>query len=549
MSRRRLVVAAVLVMAFMAAMLPSSARPAGPAVPSIDNLVYKPDPEYATIPATPDPEAVPKPNPGGNWNAYDLNAFETIWFPTRQAGDADAKAAPGGAIAHGVCAPPACENHSLEFVKFWTKAMGSIVEPFGGTARAYKFENVGGEVPPYVFATPSGDAFNVQATIPGAVHPEQMVIVSGHYDQTQSGPASAWDSAEGHATVFRIAKLMTDYWRKTGTRPATTVKFTAWAGEESGSNGSAAYIRDNIQPFPNLRTLGYFNLDPCAGAYPAFYRGNPAYQVKMVMQLTNPDTALFNKAGIKQFNKQARDVLGDVMNHLDDKLTDVPTEPEIFISDEEAEKNGTTSQESMVITALGGLRLFTSDYRNFEGIGVPIFNLFPDMLGPHAGPPAGDPGWHTDGIALLHTPNDNLRSLNALTGVDQSGLTASQGWYKGLEFCAHMHSWFMLQPNMGGAAKRTDGPVAYFEALHEAPAPLAPKKALTFDATGSHAWDGAKLVDPQKLRYVWDFDDGSRGEGGTVKHSFSKAGTYRVQLTVIAPGGRKDTMELLVKIG
>lgn len=517
--------------------------------PDIDKLAYEPEPSHLTIGTSPDPAEFPKPNPKGNWNAYDLNAFETIWFPERQAGDASAKDAPGGAIAHGVCPPSGCPNHSLEFVKFWTKSMGSIVRPFGGAVHAYPFENAGGEIPPYYLATPSGKAFNLQATIPGAVHPEQMVIVSGHYDQTDSGPGSAWDSAEGHATVFRIAKLMTDYWRKTGTRPAASVKFTAWAGEESGTNGSKAFIRDNLLPFTNLRPLGYFNLDPCAGAYPAYYRGNPAYQVKMVMQLADPATAIRGGEEMTKFNEQARDVLGDVMNHLDDELTDVQGSPEIFVSDEEAEKQGVPSQESMVVPALGGLAAFSSDYANFEDIGVPIMNLFPDVFGPHAGGPTKDPGWHPDGVALLHTPNDNLLSLNAMTGPDQTGATASQGWYKGLEFCAHMHSWFMLQPNMGGAVPRTDGPVAYFEALHGDPAPLAAGKALTFDAAGSHAYRGSALLTGSDLRYSWSFGDGSKAIGAAVKHAFKKDGSYEVVLTVTDPSGRRDTMTQYVTIG
>ncbi|MEA2433872.1 MAG: hypothetical protein QOG54_1329 [Actinomycetota bacterium] len=548
-------IALLLASASIAATALTSAAPAAPARsvagPDIGKLAYQPEPSNLSINPLPDPASVPKANPLGNWNAYDLNAFETLWYPHRQAGDTTDDDAPGGAISHGTCTPTSCGNHSLEFVKFWKKSMASLVAPMGGTVHAYPFENEASDIPPYVFATPGGKAYNLQATIPGAVHPEQMVIVSGHYDQTDSGPASAWDSAEGHATVFRIAKLMTDYWKKTGTQPAVSVKFTAWAGEESGTNGSEAFIRDNILPFSGLRPLGYFNLDPCAGAYPAFYRGNPAYQVKMVMQLSDPAKSVIPEAAerIKAFNKQAREVLGDVMNHLDDKLTDVPTSPEVFISDEEAKKLGVPSQEDMVVPALGGLAIFSSDYARFEEIGVPIINLFPDMLGAHAGGATKDPGWHVDGIALLHTPNDNLRNLNALTGPDQTGLTASQGWYKGLEFCAHMHSWFMLQPNMGGAVPKTNGPVAYFEALHDDPAPLKPGKALTFDATGSRAYVGDKLVNASGLKFSWNFGDGTTSSDQITNHAFSKNGNYEVVLTVTDSSGRSDQMTLKVSIG
>ncbi|HVF53969.1 MAG TPA: M28 family peptidase [Actinomycetota bacterium] len=547
-------IVSILTASLIAGSLAMPAQSAGannaPQIPSITNMTYKPTPAIEAIPSTPDPAAVTKPNPTGDWNAYDLNVYETIMFPERQAGDTSADDAPGGAIAHGTCPiPTGCANHSLEFVKFWKQQMKKIVRPWGGAVHSYKFENVGSSVPPYVFASPSGKAFNLQAVIPGSVHPERMVIVSGHYDQTDSGPASAWDSAEGHATVFRIAKIMTDYWRKTGTRPAVSVKFTAWAGEESGTNGARAFIRDNIDPFPNLKVNAYFNLDPCAGAYPAFYRGNPAEQTPMVMQLGDPSQIVdpAQKKAMEDFNIQARDIVGEVFNHLDDSITDVPTAPEVFVSDEEAAESGVPSQETKIVTAIGGLALFSSDYARFEERGIPIFNLFPDVLGPHAdGSPA-----QADALAILHTPNDNLLSLNAMTGVDQSGLTPSEGWYKGLEMCAHMHAWFMLQPNMGGAVARTKEAVAYFEVLSPTPAPLTAKKPLLFDAKGSHAFSGPatlKLVDPTKLKVSWNFGDGTKATGFPVKHAYAKKGAYTVTLTVKAPNGATDVMKMIVDV-
>lgn len=521
-------------------------------IPSIKNLKYKPTPAIEAIPAVPDPEAVPKPDPTGNYNAYDINVYETFWFPERQPGDESAKDEPGGAIAHGTCPEGGCPNHEREFHKYWMKRMKKLVKPFGGRVSRYPFHSEGAGLPEGApLAQPGGDTANLMATIPGSKHPDQSVIVSGHYDQTDSGPASAWDSAEGHATVFRIAKLMIDYWKRTGTRPPVSVKFTTWGAEESGSFGSQAYVRDNLFPFPSLRVRGYFNLDPCAGAYPAYYRGNPAERVPMVMQLSDPEEAIAPAVikKINKFNKTARRVLGDVMNHLDDQLTDVPGSPEIFVSKEEGEKESIDHQEDEIVTALGGLAAFSSDYRRFEDIGTPILNLFPDMFGPHADRSCDD--CTTDGIQTIHTPNDNVRTLNALTGVDQTGLTPSQGWYKGLEFCAHMHSWFMLQPSMGGSEKRTRAAVAYFEPTAPTPAPVHPGTKVTFDAKGSYAFKNAKTmrrIPTKRLKFRWNLGDGTKSKKRKVVHAYKKANIYDAKLTVIKPGGGRDSMRVSVKV-
>jgi hypothetical protein len=541
----------------LAMLLATTALPAasvaakGGSVPSISNMAYQPEPAISAIPADPDPAAVPKADPTGTYNAYDINAYETLWFPTRQAGDETKDDEPGGAIAHGTCPDGSgCGNHANEFALFWKKTMRKLVGPFGGTVHSYPFYSEGSGTPDGApLTSPPGDTYNLQAIIPGSEHPEQMVIVSGHFDQTDSGPASAWDSAEGHATVIRIAKVMIDYWKKTGTRPKVSVKFTAWGAEEAGTFGSQAFIRDNLFPFPNSRVLGYFNLDPCGGGYPAYYRGNPTDRVPLVMQLGDPGKQIsaFDKKEFEDFNKQARDVVGDVFNHLDDTLSDLPTAPEIFVSDEEAEEAGTTSQETEVVTAVGGLALFSSDYANFEQIGVPILNLFPDVLGPHSDRSYTD--YREDGIAILHTPQDNLKTLNALTSLDQTGLTPSQGWYKGLEMCAHLHSWFMLQDNMGGAVPITTKPAAYFEVRGKAP--FQSNKPLRFNARGSHAFanvKGTKLVPKSKLHYKWSFGDGSHGKGLTIKHVYKKDGNYTAVLTVISPTGT-DKMTLLIKVG
>jgi hypothetical protein len=106
----------------------------------------------------------------------------------------------------------------------------------------------------------------------------------------------------------------------------------------------------------------------------------------------------------------------------------------------------------------------------------------------------------------------------------------------------------MLQPNMGGAVKRKNGPVAYFEGIPEEPAPLKPGAKVTLDAHGSYAFSNAKKmrrVPDKKLRYKWAFSDGSKATGPVVSHAFKK--TTTVTLTVRA-GRAKDVMRQIVLV-
>lgn len=487
-------------------------------------------------------------NPSGHWSAYDTNVYESLNFPGRQAGDTTNNDPPGsGFPAFGYCPPHPqyplagrCANHALEYLDYYEATMDEILKDFGGVVHRYKFVNPDPGTPvgaPAGLSSTGGETYNIAGIVPGADHPEQEVIVSGHWDFTDAAHAAAWDSSEGHAEVIRIAKLMTDYWRATGTRPAVTVRFMPWGAEESGSVGSADYVTNYIaDERDSLRIRGYFNMDPCAGAYPAYYHGNDAERVPMVLQLGVPGEGADVTNRLEPFNKEALEVVDEFFADIDDTIQTSSGEQPVFRDADRPE----------IVTAVGGLALFSSDYGNFEAIGVPIFNLFPDMFGPHAD---GTPG-STEGMATIHTPRDNLATLNALTGPDQSGMTASDGWMTGMELCAHLEGRFMLRSSMAGAQTVDTKPVAYMEPL---PAIGEKGKLHAFDASGTYQYASAgerTYVDDAQLQYKWDFGDGSPpAYGKTVQHAFGKVATFPVTLTVTnRQTGEQDTATRRVTI-
>jgi hypothetical protein len=531
----------------LAAVLASAttASAADPAQPPLDRGVLKslwqPIGFFKPGDPIPNPLTPPKPtgpggifNPSGHFSAYDSNVYESLNFPGRQAGDTTNDDAPGsGFPAFGYCPPNPqyplsgrCANHALEYLDYYEATMKDILKDFGGVVHRYKFTNPGrtdvgfatGE--PAGLSSVGGDTYNIAGVVPGADHPEQEVIVSGHWDFTDAAHAAAWDSSEGHAEVIRIAKLMTDYWRATNTRPAVTVRFMPWAAEESGSYGSQDYATNYVANEKDaLRIRGYFNMDPCAGAYPAYYHGNTSDRVPMTMQVGRPGAGADVTQRFQPFNDGAKRVIDEFFADVDDTVQTTSGDQPIFRDADRPE----------IVTAVGGLAFFSSDYANFEAIGVPIMNLFPDLFGPHAdGTPAS-----AEGAGTIHTPRDNLSTLNALTGPDQTGMTASDGWMKGMELCANLEGRYMLQPEMAGAQTTDTKPVAYMEPM---PSIGTVGKLHAFDAAGTYQFASTadhSYVDDSKLQYKWNFGDGSAAAfGKSVQHAFRTPTTYTVELTV-----------------
>jgi carboxypeptidase Q len=99
---------------------------------------------------------------------------------------------------------------------------------------------------------------NIVGEIQGAVHPEKVVIVGAHLDSWDLG-TGATDDGFGVAAVLGAAQALV----RSGLRPARTLRFVLFTGEEEGLLGSRAYVRQHAAELGNI--VAVFALDWGAG--------------------------------------------------------------------------------------------------------------------------------------------------------------------------------------------------------------------------------------------------------------------------------------------
>ena len=105
---------------------------------------------------------------------------------------------------------------------------------------------------------PDVESFNVVGDLKGSVHPEQVVIVSGHLDSWDLG-TGAIDDAAGVAVSMQVANLV----KQLKLRPKRTIRVIAWMNEENGLRGGRAYAADHAAELANH--VGAIETDGGAG--------------------------------------------------------------------------------------------------------------------------------------------------------------------------------------------------------------------------------------------------------------------------------------------
>jgi carboxypeptidase Q len=91
---------------------------------------------------------------------------------------------------------------------------------------------------------------NVVAELPGTSKPDEVVIVGGHLD-SWDGAEGASDNGTGVATTMEAARLLV----AAGARPARTIRFVLWGGEEQGLLGSRAYVEQHADELDRISAV------------------------------------------------------------------------------------------------------------------------------------------------------------------------------------------------------------------------------------------------------------------------------------------------------
>lgn len=154
--------------------------------------------------------------------------------------------------------------------------------------------------------------YNLIVTFPGAVYPDEVVVLAGHLDsKSETKPLTqapgADDNATGSAALLEAVRIFRDY------RFERTVKVIFFTGEELGMLGSSGYVKDHdprkIVAVFNMDMFGYdSNADRCfeihAGKLPASIqaadcvtRGIAAYDIDLTAEVVQESARGFSDHG------------------------------------------------------------------------------------------------------------------------------------------------------------------------------------------------------------------------------------------------------------
>ena len=423
-----------------------------------------------------------------------------------------------------------------EFADYWTHEMLSDLAGFGAVARRDAFPIKGWAGRPAVVP-----AFNVEVTVPGMTHAEQIVVIGCHYDGEASSTQSANDDGSGCAIELGIAKAMATYWRAHHIYPARTLRFVIFDAEEQGLYGSFYYLNATVNgDVGNITAM--FNEEQNGIGYPLRFLGRTTNPVLPFSTYLSPltDNSLY------PHQDQLSDAQRAALSHFRAQISQAV--PQVFAE----------------FQALG---YATLDYTDSSGHSVaqPIFSATDAAQDVHildddegssdqvpftlAGVPAamliGNFSYYTPDAPPWSYPYDQPTDTIQLMNTYASGCAdESKALALALALPGMLTTWMLAQPDVLGAAAPDGKPIAAFSDIGQPVAgqALALDAKASFDPSGSGSGSGA-------LSYAWSFGDGATASGQSVSHTYARPGSYTLALKVSGPGGTRTVGKSVTVVG
>ncbi len=409
------------------------------------------------------------------------------------------------------------------FAAYWAQEMQQNLQGFGASVYRDTFNVAGWDKRP---ATTK--AFNVEVTVPGEIHPEQVVVIGCHYDGMAISTQSANDDASGCAIELGVAQAMGNYWRSHHVYPERTLRFVIFDAEEQGIYGSFHYL-DNTVNGDVQNMVAMFNEEQNGIAYPLRFLG----------QAANPLLPFYIE-----------------MSPLQNSSL-YPAQTKLSQTQQENIKNFRSLMQQAVVAAFAqfqalGFQGLTYHDKNNQDVAQPIFtpqqmnNIHQedDTLGGSdqipftlAGLPCatfvGNSTYYDNNPPAWSYPFDQTQDTIQLMNTFADGSSQkAHALTLSLALPGMLTTWMLHQPSILGEAQQATRPSVAISDI----GPTLVNTRITVDAKAS--FDPLKSNAP--FSYTWKFGDGATASGVSVTHTYTKTGQYTLSLIASSSSGTRN---------
>src|SRR2546421_5254578 len=423
---------------------------------------------------------------------------------------------------------PVYVNGHDEFTAYWAQEMQRNLTGFGAQVSRDEFSVQGWKGRPATVP-----AFNVEVTIPGVSHPEQVVVIGCHYDGEAISTQSANDDGSGCAIELGVARAMGMYWRSHHTYPARTLRFVIFDAEEQGLYGSFHYLNSTVNG-DSKNIVAMFNEEQSGIAYPLRYLGkmaNPLLPFYVDMSPLNKGQLYPNQDKLTQQQRARittfRALMQQAVTPVFAQFQALGYQTLTYHSD----NNQDVTQPVFIPSQLNNLHLEDdtlggSDQIPFTLAGLPCATF------------AGNSTYYDTNPPPWAYPFDQKEDTIQLMNTFASGSSKeARALVLALALPGMLTTWMLNQSAILGQAAADSKPIAAISDIGQTVVgqPISLDGSASFDPTNAS----------NTLNYAWDFGDGATATGATVNHTYNNAGTYTLTLTVHSAIGSRRVSKVL----